>query len=401
MRTPLLFTASLFTASLAQAGTYYLLPDMAQSISNNGSLVVGDDQGKNRVWTYVDAGTYGNGYLTSIGGTAAGNGIGGEVSVNGAGTLIAAQAYNPATGLQQPVYYSTTTGRWTYLSGLGGTDGNPASSSTSYSNPAGIGSTGAAYAISGNGQFIAGDSYAVGPSGAGGIGLFHATVWNTSTGALTDLGVGAGTSTYARANAISSDGRVVAGQDANGNALTWVDATGSGNYSMINIGQATGFRNLGDAEGVSGNGQWVIGGDYRYNVQTNKIQFLGRLSANPFQMIAITSSPDGSVILGTERDDGSNLGNAQGFIWTASGGMKSLNSYLSGLGINTGTFNFTTPMSMSPDGRYISGWGIDNTTGSIEGFVVDTVPEASTSLMMLAGLGMLGFVSLRRRGMRA
>ncbi|CUU03161.1 PEP-CTERM protein-sorting domain-containing protein [Armatimonadetes bacterium GBS] len=50
--------------------------------------------------------------------------------------------------------------------------------------------------------------------------------------------------------------------------------------------------------------------------------------------------------------------------------------------------------AISPDGRYIVGYGLNAPTGRIEAFLLDTVPEPASLMALSAGLA--GLLGLRR-----
>ncbi|MCC5807745.1 MAG: hypothetical protein JJU00_15580 [Opitutales bacterium] len=169
--------------------------------------------------------------------------------------------------------------------------------------------TTSALAVSGDGTVVTGfhrndDNHVrtfVWTANEGGGGTFSAM------GQLLD-GTARGTGAHwNRANAISTDGRYIAG---------WSDATGNSGNPPVQA--------------------------FRYDRQTSMVTALGSLPGGQFNSDALGISADGAVVAGVS---GSGDGNNQFFRWTESGGM-------------TGTGLFSTPgqvvrMALSGDGRYI------------------------------------------------
>ncbi|MER3473265.1 MAG: hypothetical protein C4335_04380, partial [Armatimonadota bacterium] len=54
--------------------------------------------------------------------------------------------------------------------------------------------------------------------------------------------------------------------------------------------------------------------------------------------------------------------------------------------------------AISPDGRYIVGWGRNGLSGRSEGFLLDTVPEPASATAL--GAGVLSLLALRGRRKR-
>jgi len=61
------------------------------------------------------------------------------------------------------------------------------------------------------------------------------------------------------------------------------------------------------------------------------------------------------------------------FRWTASGGMEDLNRTYASLLTNGSELVWAR--AISPDGRYIVGWGYNATTRRYEAFLLDTGPR--------------------------
>jgi probable HAF family extracellular repeat protein len=89
---------------------------------------------------------------------------------------------------------------------------------------------------------------------------------------------------------------------------------------------------------------------------------------------------------------GNAAGFARAFRWTAAGGMEDLNITYANL-LTNGSVLWEAH-AISPDGRYIVGYGRNAATGRGEAFLLDTIPEP-TSLLAL-GAGLVGLL-LRRR----
>jgi hypothetical protein len=72
-------------------------------------------------------------------------------------------------------------------------------------------------------------------------------------------------------------------------------------------------------------------------------------------------SADGSIVVGWF--DGPFFGDPQTpFIWTRNGGLQDLNAFINNLGYSTSTYQAFSAESISPDGNYIAGYGVNNTT---------------------------------------
>ncbi|MCX7688277.1 MAG: PEP-CTERM sorting domain-containing protein [Fimbriimonadales bacterium] len=100
-------------------------------------------------------------------------------------------------------------------------------------------------------------------------------------------------------------------------------------------------------------------------------------------------SADGSVVVGAEEDASYEW---RAFRWTPAGRMENLNLTYARL-LTDGSV-LLAARAISPDGRYIVGYGLNAPTGRIEAFLLDTVPEPASLMALSAGLA--GLLGLRR-----
>jgi probable HAF family extracellular repeat protein len=78
-------------------------------------------------------------------------------------------------------------------------------------------------------------------------------------------------------------------------------------------------------------------------------------------------SADGSVVVGWAYNA---AGQKRAFRWTAAGGMEDLNTTYANL-LTNGSVLYSAN-AISPDGRYIVGWGYNAATRRFEAFLLDT-----------------------------
>jgi probable HAF family extracellular repeat protein len=206
-------------------------------------------------------------------------------------------------------------------------------------------------------------------------GQMHAFRW-TETSGMQDLGtLGGGRS---EAYDVSADGSVVVGESRNfagrQRAFRWTAENG-----MQDLGTLGGEES--EAYGVSADGRVVVGWAqnaagqlraFRWMAESG-MQDLGTLSGYDHSW-ALDVSADGSVVVGfasllNERGD-IDLQRSRAFRWTVLGGMEDLNLTYADLLTDGSVLRVAT--AVSPDGRYIVGWGYNAATGRTEAFLLDT-----------------------------
>lgn len=215
-------------------------------------------------------------------------------------------------------------------------------------------------------------------------GSAHGVAYNAAEGIM-DLGtINAGAST--RANAVSDDGSIVVGwQDLNGpwKAAVWHKDPNGGyqpnTYILIDpSGSGTDeFNQAGECSAISADGSIIGGyGDFANGDQpwiwseAGGFMNLGSLPNLGTGYVSAMSA-DGSVVVGWF--DGQFFGDPRkAFIWTAIDGLQDLNTYATNeLGVVLGANQLYTASDISPDGRYITGTGLNSGTFSLFGYRLD------------------------------
>jgi len=324
-----------WSQSLTWLGTLGGGESEAYGVSDNG-VVVG--------WSYDAAGQqrafrWENGVMRDLGT------LGGSESraygVSADGRVVVGWSYD-TTGYNRAFRWTASSGRMDDLGTLGG-------------------GSSAAYAVSPNGTVVVGWSYDNG-------WLQRAFRWQN--GVMRDLGTLSGYY-YSYAYDVSANGAVVVGMTSYYSyiyrrAFRWQ------NSAMQDLGTLGGSES--EAYGVSFDGAVVVGWSYdaagqqrAFRWENGVMQGLGTLSGYA-NSNAYDVSANGSVVVGAAHDGAGRLYRA--FRWTASRGMEDLNTTYASL-LTDGSVLWVA-RAISPNGRYIVGYGYNAATYSAEAFLLDT-----------------------------
>ncbi|MBP6531697.1 MAG: T9SS type A sorting domain-containing protein [Bacteroidia bacterium] len=336
----------------------------ATGVSNQGNVVGYEAQaGPYSIWN-PDSAT-----VLNIDGLAPGLGIGSQARYSDDGNYISGTSRS-AVGFEM-ARYDVAGNSWQTLGGFG----FPLDSNIS-----------GGFNISGDGNTVVGNSWA---DTTGGFVYTHAVAWNSTEGFM-DLGslfANIGRST--RGNAVSGDGSIVVGwQDFNGpwKSAVWRKNPAGGyfpnEYLLIdtNGNPNDEFNQLGECSAVSSDGNWIGGyGDYANNNEpwiwsrATGVINLGVLpNAGAGNVAGINS--DGTIVVGWFN--GQFFGDPQiPFIWTPTGGLQNLNSYISNdLGYSTGPVVVYSAFCLSENGEYLAGYGVDTVNFTYQTYRLHNVP---------------------------
>ncbi len=300
-----------------------------------------------------------------IGGVSAGNGIGGSARFSADGAFISGTNYNgPVAEMSR---YSTATGEWTALGGLGqNVDGNAS----------------AGYNISGDGQTVVGNAWADPNNGNGTSAYAHGFAWNSTQNTI-DLGsLFADTNRNARGYAVNHDASVIVGyQDFNGwksavwrknpaggyfpNEYLLLDPNGSATDPNNQMSECTAIS--ADGNWIGGKGDWVNGNQPWIWSEATGVISLGHITGLGTGRVS-GISPDGSIVIGFFVEFGWGGATYTPFIWTATDGIRNTNEYVTQtMGIDLNGKLISSSNNMSLNGKYVSGWGLDYTTNPMWG----------------------------------
>lgn len=345
----LLFNMEVSVNIIPSDGELIILPTsgFVTSVNYDGSAAAGYNA-EHFLWNETEG-------FQIIGGVAPAPGIGGKTGISDDGLTIGASFLNPDSGLIELSRYDVATQTWTPLGGIGGDDGQEASSS---------------HAISGDASTIVGLGY----TAEGGQGGAHAISWTEATGVI-DLGSTVPNS-FSRANATNLDGSVIGGwQDkASGfrQGAVWIN----GEQQLVEFPNGEG---AGEVITISNNGIWAGGiGNFannfqawRWNQETG-IETLGPPTTPGYRGATSGLNEDGTIAVGYYSPNGLPAIFGEGFIWTEAQGVVELNEYAASLGIDTQGVILSLPLDISADGSTVVGSGRQG--NATVGFVLKLAP---------------------------
>jgi uncharacterized membrane protein len=186
---------------------------------------------------------------------------------------------------------------------------------------------------------------------------------------------------YSRANAISSDGRVIAGWndqvDGYRSGVIWIDGV------PLDLVDDLGDP-IGEALAVSPDGRVVVGTGYfgqeawRWTAETGAqpIGFIGFFG----EASGFAVSEDGNIVVGA-----SGFGfNREAVVWTPATGMVLLADYLADQGVVVPAgWTLTTATAVSANGKVIAGWGVNGP--DFASFLVDLNEDATQATVTAHG----------------
>jgi probable HAF family extracellular repeat protein len=185
---------------------------------------------------------------------------------------------------------------------------------------------------------------------------------------MQDLGTLGGD--WSAATGVSADGSVVVGVAYNAagqeRAFRWTAAGGMQDLGTLGGGESRALGVSADGSVVVGEANNAAGHEHAFRwTAARGMQDLGTLGGSGSEAHGV--SADGSVVVGWAWNA---AGQPHAFRWTASGGMEDLNITYAHL-LTDGSM-FGAALAISPDGRYIAGWGYNAATRRIEAFLLDT-----------------------------
>ncbi len=346
-------------------GTFF---SEAYGVSDDGSVVVGRSFNTSAQLEAVRW-TSGGG-IVGLGDLAGGSFISRAYGVSGDGLLAVGEGNSTASTPNTEAFRWTSGGG---IVGLGDLAGGDFSS--------------LALGASSDGSVVVGAS-----SSAASAPFFQNEAFRwTSGGGMVGLGDLAGGDFNSSANAVSSDGSVIAGlaESASGfEAFRWTSGGG-----IVGLGDLAGGGFSSQAIGISNDGSVVVGqGESALGFEAFRwtsgggMVGLGDLSGGNFGSTAFDVSSDGSIVVGSGQAASFN---EEAFVWDATNGIRNLKTVLEGLGLDLTGWTLTKAQAVSADGTIIV--GIGTSPNGTEGFIADIsgsapVPEPATLILLSSSL---------------
>jgi len=340
-----LLACSAWPAS-AHAAEFRLFPGAngantyAQGISADGRVIVGQLATSDSIEAFYATTEDG---VVSLGDFPGGLAFGTAYAANEDGSVIVGVGYraegSSPDGVQVAFRWTATTG----LVDLGDLPGGEVLSFASDVSNSGNVVVGAGYPA--NNDFVA---------------------WRWENGVFLALGTFDASSRRSAATSVSADGTVVVGSSParignleNTRAFRWTESSG-----LVDLGDLPGGSLYASAAAVSLDGQVAVGSSSSSNSGNNAVeacrwalgqapQPLGDLPGGLFASDALATNQDGSVVVGRSVVEGEDVEEA--FLWTPSGGLRSLRELAQTAGIDLGDAVPRQATAVSADGLVVAG----------------------------------------------
>lgn len=288
--------------------------------------------------------------LQNIGSVTNGYPLSGKASISADGKKISATITNPDNNMNEMALYDDATQNWSFLGGLSGN--SDLSKSTS--------------------QGISSDGKTVVGLGWTNVSTAHPVKWTQESG-IFDLGSTV-TGRSARANSVNKDGSVIAGWQDTESGMWSAAVWKNGVQTLISEETEYGTLPLQELTAISDDGIWAVGSSvlgyatiWSEATGIKKIEHPDVSLETGFAGAATGVNENGTMVVGYFRNIFVNPApdSGEGFIWTPATGRVELTAYAQSLGIDTQGIKFNLPMGISPNGKYITGWGVKDNTSYI------------------------------------
>lgn len=229
---------------------------------------------------------------------------------------------------------------------------------------------------------------------------FEAYRW-TQTGGLQGLGDLPGGLFESYSSGVSDDGSVVVGMGSSASgreAFRWTQTGGL--QGLGNLAGVNGIGNDSYANAISADGSMVVGHSFNASgeleafrwTQTNGMQGLGFIEGGENYSSALGVNADGSVVVGI----GFNGGDYTASRWTPTGGMQSVDDWLTASGVTLPSgWKLLQATGVSADGSVVVGYG-ENPNGYGEAWRAEVTVVPLPAAVWLFGSGLIGLLSIAR-----